>query len=124
MGKTRATVTEKQHNILEKGRFLLADYCEIGVSELGFLAEYQRNIEEKGRITRRQILLQLLREQRIRARPRGPAHRKGQAPPPPPRRSCCSAVAAIACRVVPSFRRFKLRQGAKWTIESDDRLLR
>jgi hypothetical protein len=29
--KTRATDTEKRHNILEKGRFLLADYCEIGV---------------------------------------------------------------------------------------------
>jgi hypothetical protein len=31
MGKTRATDTEKRNNILEKGRFLLADYCEIGV---------------------------------------------------------------------------------------------
>jgi hypothetical protein len=29
MGK-RATDTEKRHNILEKGRFLLADYYEIG----------------------------------------------------------------------------------------------
>ncbi len=26
--KTRATDTEKRHSILEKGRFLLADYCE------------------------------------------------------------------------------------------------
>ncbi len=39
MGKTRATVTEKRHNILEKGQFLLADYCEIGVSELGMTNE-------------------------------------------------------------------------------------
>jgi hypothetical protein len=29
MRKTRATDTETRHNILEKGRFLLADYCEI-----------------------------------------------------------------------------------------------
>ncbi len=28
MEKTSATDTEKRHSILEKGRFLLADYCE------------------------------------------------------------------------------------------------
>jgi hypothetical protein len=32
--KTIATDTEKRHNILEKGRFLLADCCKIGVNEL------------------------------------------------------------------------------------------
>ncbi len=34
MKKTRATDTEKRHNILEKGRFLLADYCDISVGRI------------------------------------------------------------------------------------------
>ncbi len=47
MGKTRATDTVKRHNILEKGRFLLADYCKIGVLEKG------RFLIKAGRITKR-----------------------------------------------------------------------
>ncbi len=42
MGKTRATDTEKRHNILEKGRFLLANYCEIGVNETSRINEIKR----------------------------------------------------------------------------------
>jgi hypothetical protein len=48
MEKMRATDTEKRHNILEKGRFLLADYCEIGIE-----LKIQRNIIEEGRIIKR-----------------------------------------------------------------------
>jgi hypothetical protein len=56
MGRTRATDTEKRHSILEKGRFLLANYCEIGTD-----LKIQRNII-KGRIIKRPNISELINE--------------------------------------------------------------
>ncbi len=59
MEKTRATDTEKRHNILEKGRFLLADYCKISVGRICTRStkyninwpNYEPNVRKKGRNT-------------------------------------------------------------------------
>ncbi len=55
MGKTNATDTEKRHNILEKGRFLLADYCQIDVKICMKRAELQLQYEAKYKAKDRRI---------------------------------------------------------------------
>jgi hypothetical protein len=66
--------------------------------------------------TNMKLIIQLVSDHRFHARLRRLLHRQRRAPPPSPHRSLFSAVAAYRLPDhMPSFRRCKLRQGAKWT---------